>query len=342
MKISIFLCYTPYHFLIAQTLASTIEHKSIIAFVDESNCLEMHPELYYYKESSLVRISKTEFPSVVRRWWSRLGSMNEIRRIAEYCDKKFNHVNTYIFNSRREESQFVTTYPWKVPSCNYLIEDGAGIYWDEHYPSNQTFLQKFPKKLIYWNYKEITEYTATFTKSGVLALHPQMVTPSNYPNISIKGICQKTFKDTVEAVASAIKFDFSAEEAICISLQNTAKFKSKNDFNLYIKHVQLQIASSETSAKSIVFMKLHPRELHPDLFPKFSVSTRIIPQSIPFEVIIALLPKSTTYYCPWSTVVTAGIVINPHAKFIVNAKGRDARAARKFSNITPFVILHED
>jgi hypothetical protein len=136
-----------------------------------------------------------------------------------------------------------------------------------------------------------------------------------------------------------MQLDFEKGEGICISLQNTARYTSKQEFDNYVAQVKVQIEAASNKENEAVYLKLHPRELHPDRFPKFAESTIVLPKSIPFEVIIAILPKKTTYLCPWSTVVTSGLVINPHATFVVTASGRDARAAQRFSALYPQVIL---
>jgi hypothetical protein len=339
MTISVFVCYTPYHLLLAQALADGKSGESLIVFIDEAESLDKHPELWISQKAALELLPRTEFQSLQRRWCSRFKSVRHLARIARDLEQKYNHVEIYACNFRREESQFFASRNWQSQTKSFLIEDGAGIYWDEHAPPTQSLLQKTPKKLIYWNYIELTEYSDRLTPTGVLALHPDLVIPCNYPTTSIRGIDQTAFRNTVNRIASSMQLDFEKGEGICISLQNTARYTSKQEFDNYVAQVKVQIEAASKNKNEAVYLKLHPRELHPDRFPKFAESTIVLPKSIPFEVIIAILPKKTTYLCPWSTVVTSGLVINPHATFVVTASGRDARAAQRFSALYPQVIL---
>lgn len=342
MQSSIFICFTPYHFLTAQTIASEIKEESLIVFIDESNALETNPELWGSQNCSLITLPKTESTSLKSRWSLRLSSVRKLKNIANNLRKTSSHLGVYIFNSRREESQLIASYAWKCPTATYLVEDGAGIYWDEHAPPTQSLLQKIPKKLIYWNYIELTEYSDRLTPNGVFALHPSLVIPGNYPTTPIRGIGQTAFRNTVNRIASSMQMNFEKQEGICISLQNTARFTSKQEFENYVTLVKTQINTVSKSGNKVVYLKLHPRESNQDRYPKFATSTTILPKTIPFEVIIALLPEKTTYFCPWSTVVTAGVVINPHATFVVSASGRDARAALRFSAVYPQVICRNN
>lgn len=315
MKGNLFICYTPYHLILALTITEQEKLEDYkIYYIDESQ----------YESNSNPFISIKNLRYITGRKWHEnyrflkvLSTWRIYYVLKKNIKKDFSFIEKlFVFNDTREDTQFLSTLISSKTKV-FAVEDGLEPYWSDKLVSH--FLRKGLRmkiiKLLYGSFvQDITRYGSYFKISGFYLLSPNLVVNRNTLSNRIP-INNKLFKKVAIDIGQNIYNITPQREKIqfLFLLPPSDFIMNKTSIDTFTNNIKKQV-----SQFGAIGIKLHPREKNKKFIENISTLGYLLPLGVPFEAIANFsLHKNCTIFGSTSTVILTSKVLLPDRIFII-------------------------
>ena len=293
---NIFVTFTPYHVLLAYTIASTNKEKNYLVVIDDAvNLKELSEAIKEEKNSPfkdvifLPGIKKIKTP--IQRYLIIKNNIKLLKKAIKNIIIK----RVYVCNDSRPESQLILSYGKRDNALGIYIEDGSAAYYGLVLKRKK--IKTLLGKLIYGRWWENIEILGTSSYiDQIRAIFPEDIRVElRKKKVKILGINKKQFlslkdKSFVTSFFKKIninKKDISDIEVIIIISHSELVRQYLN----YKKVIIKMINQLKKNYKKIS-VKYHPREKNDFLNLAAFGNIKILPQGIPVELFFLIASNS--------------------------------------------------
>jgi len=318
---NIFVTFTPYHVLLAYTIASTNKEKNYLVVIDDAvNLKELSEAIKEEKNSPfkdvifLPGIKKIKTP--IQRYLIIKNNIKLLKKAIKNIIIK----RVYVCNDSRPESQLILSYGKRDNALGIYIEDGSAAYYGLVLKRKK--IKTLLGKLIYGRWWENIEILGTSSYiDQIRAIFPEDIRVElRKKKVKILGINKKQFlslkdKSFVTSFFKKIninKKDISDIEVIIIISHSELVRQYLN----YKKVIIKMINQLKKNYKKIS-VKYHPREKNDFLNLAAFGNIKILPQGIPVELFFLIASNSLKLIVgDISTSLLTARWLFPHIKIV--------------------------
>jgi hypothetical protein len=298
----VFICFTPYHLLLAETLAKQLKLKSsIVVIADEADLLAHYPQLV---DRSLFINCLTLLPIKTTRGSDRgavyLHNASTIQKYLQ--DQQF--AVPFVFNPLRPESRLITRKSKERP---VFVEDGLEAYLDSANPSLLSFSLRAASSLILGlpptlrtNFIDYLPWQAGF------ALIPEAVRKPRNRDLSITPISRDVLSSVISRWSESSPRSGPSRVQTLVLLDYPSN-GATNPYDSILKAVSLTGTQREQ-----LLVKPHPRDPTSDtVYAELGV--QLADRRLPAELFFGQLTNDGHIVTGNSTARLTASVIRPDA-----------------------------